>query len=573
MKKFIPLLTILGVSTALFSGCNISVAKTGDNTLEENLKTFQSQVDEYSTAHNSGIQKTILNKYSLTFPLNDSILSSSEEKPINDNLNDGIATLPYFDEETKLELEKEKNNQTNNNSSMDIASNIDSNKTITPLENATNNEINNSLTDNTTSIDNNNNLDDSIEIPNDNLNDTNNTANNETNENLNNPDNNSNNSTLEDENEINENTLDSISTLYSISSDIDANCEDFCELKDNIADAIIETQNLITKLQNKEIELTPEQKLFVSMQSNQLKSLSKQLSKITSELNFNLSDVADIMRSENGQVDNLTLKYLVILDNLINGNDMLRNGLSSLNMINHIFNSDMIVPPNNSGRILYGFKTNNNDPIIRDYLIDNNVNIVENKTTDNDSVQNNETNESNLNNTSNVNNSNIDTYQNNKLSSNIDTFYNKNYKNIDTFFNTAWLNNMKNYNGNYMNNYNNFDNPYANLPMGQPNYYPENPNARTNQDTTESVNNANNTQNSDNNRPIKQPRKKFNISKNIDTYRSENTPSLSTRFKNFKASIKKFFDKSTDKGIENPIHNLNKDDAHTNETIEKANKQ
>ena len=42
------------------------------------------------------------------------------------------------------------------------------------------------------------------------------------------------------------------STLYSINNDISESCDDFCELKEEITEAILETQSLIEKVQNKE---------------------------------------------------------------------------------------------------------------------------------------------------------------------------------------------------------------------------------------------------------------------------------------------------------------------------------
>ena len=140
----------------------------------------------------------------------------------------------------------------------------------------------------------------------------------------------SNDNTLEVE--TNEN-LEQISTLFSLSSDIEDSCDDFCELKENITKAIAETQNLINKVQLKEIELTNEQRLFITEQAQQLKNLGRQLSNITTELSFNLSDLNTLMANNNQDMDNLSLKYLVVLDNLINGNEMLQSGLSSLNLI------------------------------------------------------------------------------------------------------------------------------------------------------------------------------------------------------------------------------------------------
>ncbi len=541
MKKFIPILSILGVSALLYSGCNNTVADIGKDTLQENLNVFTSQLNEYSNVNEDKIERTLLNKYNLSFSTPDNTILTA-----SDNQENGIMTLPYYEDEKDIPPISLYNNESN------LEKKIDADSTNSSQENSLDNE--------------------NINISDDTLNDTNNdnkniVENNESNDNLVTDKNNDNDTELTDETDDEETnndeqdedsitdkeTLESISTLYSLSSDIDESCEEFCELKEEITSAIVETQNLINKLNNNEIELTPEQRIFISEQSSQLKNLGRQLSTITTELNISLSDISNIMKNSGNQIDALNLKYLIVLDNLINGNEMLQNGLNSLYMMNQIFNSNNIIPPNNTGRILYGFKRNDETPIIKDYLIDKDGNISEN--TDN---ANNPTNTTE--NADNETLSNVDNYLPNISKSNIDTFYNSNEKNIDSFFNTAWLNNMNRgmYNAPYANGYNN---PYNELPMGQPNYYHDNPNARTNENTTNGVDTDNNTQDIENNKKLEKKKFKFYISKNIDTYKTGDAPTLSAKFKDFKNSFAKFFKKlRPETGVENPIYNINNDD-------------
>ncbi len=348
-----------------------------------------------------------------------------------------------------------------------------------------------------------------------------------------------------------------ISTLYSLSNDIENSCDDFCELKEDLTDAIIETQNLLTKLQNKEVELTLEEKMFVTEQAMQLKNLGRQLSNITTELSINLSDLNEFMSTSNKDLDTMSIKYLLVLDNLINGNEMLKTGLSSLNLINNAFRmNNMQIPPNNKGRIIYGFQQNEEPPIIKDYLIDENGKVVENdadKTKENN-AENNETTETNT-------KSNIDSYANTNLNTNIDTYRN-NVQNIDTFFNTALLDNEFMYgNGGYgYNGFGMYQNPY----MGQYAQYEQN-----NRNTINNANNLNNTQHIENynnaehnNTQRKKERKKIKITKNIDTYKDDNTPSLRTRWENIKQTFNNMFNASIKpkfKEIKNPVYRENID--------------
>ena len=326
--------------------------------------------------------------------------------------------------------------------------------------------------------------------------------------------------------------IEQISTLYSLSNDIEESCGDFCKLKEGISSAIIETQNLIEKIQNKELNLTNEQRLFITEQAQQLKSLGKQLSSITTELSFNLSDLSYLMASNNQDIDNLSLKYLVVLDNLVNGNEMLQSGLTSLNMINQMINMNTNnIPSNNQGRILYGFKQNNNPPIIKDYYINEAGELVENKNQENKTEGNSSVNNEN------TENLNIDTYQNTKLSSNIDTYQTNNTpRNIDTFFNTALLDNEFMYgNANYgygINGGYGINNPYI---QNYSNYEKIN--------TNNGIESNNNTQNIEAKKDSKKNKKRFELKKNIDTFKDENEPPIKTKLGNIKNSITGFFSK------------------------------
>jgi len=356
------------------------------------------------------------------------------------------------------------------------------------------------------------------------------------------------------DNLINED-LEEISTLYSLSNDIEDSCDDFCELKEDIAEAIVETQNLIKKVQEKELELSPEQRLFITEQAQQLKNLGRQLSSVTTELSFNLSDINQIMAANNGNLDNLSMKYLVVLDNLVNGNEMLQSGLSSLNLINQMFNMNTSnIPSNNQGRVLYGFQHNNNPPVVKDYYIDENGNMVENTET-------NENQETPVVSSNEEEKTNIDTYQNSQLKTNLDTYNNNNLPhNIDSFFNTALLDN------NFM--YGNGNNGYGvNGLYGMANPYNQGYYYNTNNTTNSDNQNINTQNNAQENKNSTKEKRKNRLKKNIDTYKDENEPDIKTKLGNIKSSISNFFKKfkrsDLDDKIENPVYrtdgeNLNK---------------
>ena len=230
-------------------------------------------------------------------------------------------------------------------------------------------------------------------------------------------------------------------------------------------------------------------------------------------------------------------EVLIVLDNLVNSNEMLQSGLTTLNLMNQ-----MLYNPNNGeSRMILGYKQNDNPPVIKDYSINENGEITENN-----SLKEN-----------NTDNSVIDTYNNNGLNTNIDSYHSNNPKNIDSFFNTALLDNEFMYgNGGLYGGFGGYGygmNPY----MNQYTQYERN----QNNNTTQGGINNNNTQDTNNQldedgeKLGNKERKKFNIKKNIDTYRDENTPDLKTRFKNFKQSLTNAFGKVDPKNdIKRPIY-------------------
>ena len=320
MKKLLAVLSVVGAAT-LITGCSDDMKINASNNYVKNINDFKEQVSTYSKINFNENTKVILGKYKLT--------TSIDNKEIKEDLKSSNINKNNEIEEKHL-LNKDEDNQTINETKMDL------NNPVIKLEDIQNNDLktqNDDLKENLKEND----------LKNDEL--------------------------KENENDTeNEVSNEKISTLYSITNDIDDCCEDFTTLKQNLSDAIIETQNLINKVNSKEIELSNEQKLLIIEQSKQLKDLARKLSTITTELSISLSDLNTLMLND-GSLDTLSLKYLIVLDNLINGNEMLENGLYSLNLINNMFNTTAPLPPNNTGRILYGFRHNNEEPVMKDYLI------------------------------------------------------------------------------------------------------------------------------------------------------------------------------------------------------------
>ena len=479
MKKFLPILTLIGCS-ALFVGCDAMV-NTKANGL--NVKDFKESVNKYSLTKPENISKTV-GAYNLEI-----VDNINNPSPLSDSKEPSVAKdiLPTVNEK----VESLKTNTTNERVTDDTQTN-------NPNDDLSTNDSDTNISNENTNL----------------------------------------------KNDVTNEQTSQISTLYALTSDIDEKCDEFCQLKSKILDAIVESENLSNKIKNNEISLTREQRLFVNEQSAQLKNLSRQLSNATNELSFNLSDLSAIMKENNQDLDALSLKYFIVLDNLINGNEMLENGLSSLNLINNMMQiNSKNIQPNNQNKILYGFQENNNEPILKEYTVNDNGElegkIIENykkENLENEQVSSKESKKTN-----------IDTYQNTKLASNIET-YGNNRRNIDTFFNTALLDNDFMYGNN---------NGYGGM-YGNPNLYQYQNYEQRNEFNSSNYNNQNNS-----NLPKKEDkstkRKKRKLKSNIDTYRDENTPDIKTKMKNFKSSISNFFNKTNvapKNKITNPIYKL-----------------
>ena len=645
MKKIIPIISILSAG-AILTGCANSPAKVNSNDLLNSINNFQTTVDNYTKNESESLTKIALNKYELTVsaPINATLVNSDDSKnPTIENSIDGKISDINIDNKTSNIINEITDNTSKDNGQTSIKENdqlptreskenliienqnnsnkydnIQKDMTISPIQNQSNDEsktLQNMSEDReirkqkvidglqSETLNKNN----SINLMNeqdktDNNADTADSSNTNTNEDI------ADNENISDE-DADENSTQ-ISTLYSLSSDIEDSCDEFCELKEEIVDAIIETQNLISKVQSKEIELTAEQKIFISQQSEQLKNLGRRLSAVTRELSLSLDDLSTLTQNNVNNMDSLSLKYLIVLDNLINGNELMENGLQSLNMINSLFDINSNIEPNNRGRILYGFRRNNELPIIKDYLIKEDGQIVENNLSNtsenNEGVDMNEKTDSttlednvednfqdtqindNIQNTNSIDDintmqntqtknslklSNVDTYNNRRFNSNIDT-YGNNFKNTDTFFNTALLDNEFLYGRGgypYANNYM-YNNPYAMNYYNQNNELNSNT-GNTNNDqntTTNSVDSDNTTLDKVQEKSEKRNKKLNKLQKNIDSYRDENTPSLKSKFNKFKQSVSNFFAKFSvpkQKGqYENPIYKYNNVDSKNNET-------
>lgn len=474
MKKFIPILTLIGTS-ALIVGVD---AKANSNKIDytNNINDFKQAFASYNQTSPENITKTVAN-YKLEIE-NDSLSNDYgimllDEKDIGNNI-------------TNLDENQTDNELENSNSTDDDTS---ENENSTNEENQTNKESNSNESED---------------------------------------------SSNENQNTDTSENLEKFSTLYSLATDIEDSCNEFCELKTKILNAIAESEKLSEQLRNDELTLTREQRLFVNEQSNQLKNLAKQLNLATNELSFNLSDLNAIMKENNQDLDSLSLKYLIVLNSLINGNEMLQNGLGSLNLINNMMQiNSKNLPSNNPQKILYGFSENGKKPVIKEYTVDDNGELVGKEIEEN----NNETSKTN-----------IDSYKNHILTPNIDSYLN-NRRNIDSFFNTAWLDNdfmfgaNNGYGGMYENNlYNGYNNPSL--------YQYENYSRNNQQNAEQNLNNNNFTTDTPNTNPytkdIKHNNKKFKLKSNIDTYRDESTPDIKTKIKNFKTSVNNFFKLKTE---------------------------
>ena len=486
MKKILPIVAVIGCS-ALFVGCDhMMQAKQNENLI--NIKDFKETINQYNLNKPENVSKTVAN-YNLSIIDRDNDISL-----IDENLETNIEKIEINDEEIDEDFLVEKNEN-------DEVTEENENNLLEKDENA--------------------------------------------NEEIDNEDEDKKSESIYENNKM----MPEISTLYYLSNDIDEQCNEFCELKTKIMEAIAESENLSEKIKNNEVNLSREQRLFINEQSNQLKTLSRQLSTATNELSFNLSDLNAIMKENNQDLDTLSLKYLIVLDNLINGNEMLQNGLSSLNLINNMMHLNARNLPNN-GKILYGYQQNNNPPIVKEYYVNENGDLVGKE------IENQNNNSENVNNDNlmtleeNEKKVNIDTYKDTNLVSNIDTYGNTR-QNIDTFFNTALLDNDFMFGGNNLANNGMYGNNlgYGGMYGGYPNIYQyagyEQQNKLNN--STNGVNNNLNTPNveqQNNNQEPKKTKKKFKLKSNIDTYKDANTPDIKTKINNFKSSISNFFNRA-----------------------------
>ena len=550
-KKIIPILSVL-TAGLLFGGCNFTIAETKQNNenkvLTENLTEFKTEFENANKVSADNLNKIAYSKYrlSLVSPEIDNLAGNydADDKP-SFSLQQAE---PNLYSETLLSDDNAILRQKMSDNADNLIASVDGDK-VQSLDNS------NDLTSDNLNYNQNvnvENLGEQIKIDTELKIDDNQSSENQVNDPTN-------------------NQTDEISTLYSLSEDVEGSCEQFCALKKSLSDAIVETQNLINKVQNKEIELTLEQRIYLTEQSKQLKSLGKQLSASTTELNIYLSDLNQLLSNADGNLDKINLKYLMVLDNLVNGNEMLENSLNSLNLINTMFNMrSSALPESSRGRVLYGFQHNNEAPIIKDYYIDENGKMKENNVEIKEQQENvenseNDNNNQESNNEEETKKTNIDTYKNTKLNSNIDTYYGNNRHNIDSFFNTALLDNEFMYGGNgygynnpmmYGAGYNNMAYPNGaylnnqNLGAPQNNAPVQTNNENTN--TKNSVDNQDNTQNVE-----KKTKRKKKINKNIDTYKNEDTPSVKEKLGRIKSNVSEFFSKfrpKNDDKVKNPVY-------------------
>lgn len=553
MKNLLPIIPVLAAGFIVSGGsANPEEYINPNQNVKNNVSCLQETVNRYGNLNEKILNSKALGRYNLSISMPDALLVNAETK--NSNNNELLETKDIKNNELKTDETVKEDVKTN------ISAITLENKKITEktANNATTNSTTSEIeTEDTTiknsnkSIQQNNNIQtleettESIEINEDVNKEIENTeSNEENNENI----------TLNKE----------ISTLYSISTDVDEACDEFCDLKEDLTEAILETQNLIKKVQSNEIELDEEQKLMLTQQSNELKLLSNELSRLTNELSVSLSDLGRLFTDENGNLDAISLKYLIILDNLMNGNSMLANGLYSINSMNSMLNNSNQPTPYGNGRFSYRLQYNNEPPITKDIKFDNNGNIIENNSSSNStkSTEVNNTDNTQTNNT--TKNSTIDSYTKLAKKSNIDTYYGNTPRNIDTFFNTALMDNefmFGNGYGAYTDGYGGFaggvNNAYGGgyFPYGYRQYQA---NQQNYNNTNYDVNNNVETQDMETTTKTEKKDKKLILAKNIDTYVDKDAPTLSAKFNNFKKSVKEFFYKMTspkkDDSLKNPVY-------------------
>lgn len=568
MKKIIPILTLLSMPVMLCA-CNTDNEKayTSYDNYKTNINNFQKNLINYANNSENGLSKLTLNKYKLTFALPENNLP--------------IATQPANELNENNENELNKNNElnkTNENGQADKNITTLPNKDFKPVDIGSgnknseqqNNGNENQNEDTKTDIDPDQSkaLDEQQPtiLPKQETQDKTNTT------------------------PASQTDFQKISTLYTLTKDVDNECNAYCQLKTSLVNAITETNKLIDMVNNNELELTNEQRLFLTEQSHQLKNLGRQLSTATTQLSFSLNDLNTAISNQT-DIDQLSMKYLIVLENLVNGNEMLENSLYSLNLINQLMHMPATSNSNNTGRILYGWQQNGQPPIVYDYLLDKDGKLINNEENkyENDANNTNDS-EKNADDTpkqtetnqpvKETETSNDNTTKRTWLTPNIDTY--GNYRsNIDTFYNTALLNRFNNgrygygmngfngyygtygafpNNGNGFYGYNNMNNGYMqNNPYFNNNFNNSNQNLNYNDSTINSDQSMLNTQDNVNTNKPARKKKQFKLNKNIDTYRDENTPTPAQRFSNIKDSVLNFFSKfrkpEKDK-IKNPIYEM-----------------
>ncbi len=151
-------------------------------------------------------------------------------------------------------------------------------------------------------------------------------------------------------------------TLYNLSTDIKENCDRYIKLKQDMLDAISETETLLNKVKNNEIILNSEQRMMLNEQAKQLKDLGRDFTRITAQLSHNVDDL-------HKDVNFMPLKFLVVLNNLIDGNEMMENGLHSFERINQTFYANRL--NKFEGKITYRYKKDGEPEVYKEFnLID-----------------------------------------------------------------------------------------------------------------------------------------------------------------------------------------------------------
>lgn len=518
MKKFIPLVSVLGL-TSLLVCANTTPNHTLHNDFYQDIETF-SKSTNLNLADNLENTKKYINNYAvkLNIPADATLVDTEPE--ISESIDENFTLEDDLEEDSNNEIIDNNIVPTPDSTTLD-----ETDKTEETIEDDTSNyDLDDEI------------IDDSDEMldPNKNIDNQEITNNNE----------------IEDEGEISEED-EKIFTIYSLTKDIEENCNKYCEIKSLLTDTILETQTLINKIKKNEIELNAEERLFLNEQSNELKMLGHELTRNTNELNVYLKDINGYLTNENNDIDSVCLKYLLLLNSLTEGGNLMNSSLASLSMMNNIMRmTPQILPENNTGRILYGFQRNNEPPVFKEYNIDQQGNIIENNIENDDKLDTTEEVNGNV-----EEEKNVDSYKNKKLKSNIDSYRN-NYNNIDSFFNTALLDNefmfgnggmYQNsgfypmmYGGNYGRNFGAYNNQYM-----------QNYDHNIGYNNSYGMNKDYNTQNVEQTKKQTKKKKSKSLKKNVDTYRDDTTLNPKQRFQNLKMKIANLFKGKNNEKINN----------------------